>query len=222
MSAKSLSLVLSPPPPPTPPLFLWLLVWRNHVTKPKLWHTEACCCSLNLIWIFVIPQEHLAADCECYWVSNAPRDCVFLCAFPSSKDRFWQESCSPPRLPQVRLVPGGMFLCGEATSLSYLPVISVGRRGTTPSLAPEPQASPGHQTAAPHSTCSLRGWLFRVCQSLLAPECVKKPELGQTVFAKCAFMGCFARLKCQQRRVYHMRQSRRTVYLDNHKQVCEC
>lgn len=44
--------------------------------------------------------------------------------------------------PLVRLVPGGMFLCREATSLSYLPVISVGRQGTTPSLAPEPQASP--------------------------------------------------------------------------------
>lgn len=29
-------------------------------------------------------------------------------------------------LPQVKLVPGEMFLCREASSLSYLPVISVG------------------------------------------------------------------------------------------------
>lgn len=47
----------------------------------------------------------------------------------------------PPLLPQVRLVPGGMFLCRGATSPSYLPVISVGRQDTTLSLAPEPQAS---------------------------------------------------------------------------------
>lgn len=42
---------------------------------------------------------------------------------------------------QVRLVPGGMFLCREATSLSYLPVISAGRQGETPFLAPELQTS---------------------------------------------------------------------------------
>lgn len=49
--------------------------------------------------------------------------------------------------PQVRLVPGGMFLCREATSLSYLPVISVGRQGETLSLAPELQTSRDSETA---------------------------------------------------------------------------
>lgn len=98
------------------------------------------------------------------------------CAFSHSEDRFWQESWSSLSLPQVRLVPGEMFLCGGATSLSYLPVISVGRQGTTPSLAPEPQASPGHQPAAPHSMYSLRAWLFWVCHSLLVPKCVKKKK----------------------------------------------
>lgn len=52
-----------------------------------------------------------------------------------------QEASSSP--PQVRLVPGGMFLCKEATSLSYLPVISAGRQGETPFLAPELQTSRG-------------------------------------------------------------------------------
>lgn len=70
--------------------------------------------------------------------------------FLSVRIDFDTKSCSLQSLPQVRLVPGGMFLCGEATSLSYLPVISVGWQGTTLSLAPEPQASPGHQTASPH------------------------------------------------------------------------
>ena len=93
--------------------------------------------------------------------------------------------------PRLGLVPGGMFLCREATSLSYLPVISVGRQGTTPSLAPEPQASPGHQTAAPHSMCSLRVWLFRVCRGLLVPECVKKPSAGWRSICKIWFNGLF-------------------------------
>lgn len=150
-------------------------------------------------------QVSIAHCCSCWWRNEC---FFFLCVFSPREDRFWQESWSHPSLPQVRLVPGGMFLCGEATSLSYLPVISVGRQGTTPSLAPEPQASPGHQTAAPHSMCSLRGWLFRVCQSLLVPECVKKIELGETVFVKKYV--CLARLKCQQCWVYRMRQSRLT------------
>ncbi len=60
-----------------------------------------------------------------------------------------------------------------------------------------------------------------MCQSLLAAECVKKPEPGETVFAKYVFMACFAHLKCQQRGVYHMKQSRRAENLDNHKEICE-
>lgn len=128
-------------------------------------------------------------------MTDVPRNNVFC--FFSSVRFFLQHGIdsdksheAPAPLPQVRLVPGGMFLCGEATSLSYLPVISVGQQGTTPSLAPEPQASPW--TPNRRSTLDvlfLRGWLFRVCQSLLAPECVKKPEPGRNSICKIRFYG---------------------------------
>lgn len=84
----------------------------------------------------MIPHEYHTVDYDGYWMT---RKNVVLCFV--SVDFL---------LPRIKIVPGGMFLCREATSLSYLPVISVGWQGTTPSLAPEPQASPGHQTAAPH------------------------------------------------------------------------
>lgn len=103
---------------------------------------------------------------------------------PSQGKILTRDLKPPPILPHVRFVPGGMFLRGEATSLSYLPVVSVGRQGTTPSLAPEPQASPGHQTAAPHQMCSLRGWLFKACHSLLEPECVRKEKKKKQSGAK--------------------------------------
>lgn len=61
----------------------------------------------------------------------------------------------PPLLPQVRLVPGGMFLCGGASSPSYLPVISAGWQGTTLSLAPEPQASSKRPQPPLHAALAL-------------------------------------------------------------------
>lgn len=53
-----------------------------------------------------------------------------------------------------------------------------------------------------HTRCTLlRGWWFRVCQSLLVPECVKKPELGRNCICKIHFYGLFQLVfKCQQRR----------------------
>lgn len=52
--------------------------------------------------------------------------------------------------------------------------------------------------------------LFRVCQSLLTPECVEKPELGETVFTKYVFMACFSG-------VYRMRQSS----VDDREEECK-
>lgn len=56
----------------------------------------------------MIPQEHLTGDSDGHWMTNVPRNNVFFCVFSSSEDRFSPEG--PPLLPQVRLVPGGMFL----------------------------------------------------------------------------------------------------------------
>lgn len=111
----------------------------------------------------------------------------------SSEDGFWQESPSPPPtplkkpplLPQVKLVPGGMFLCWGATSPSYLPVISVGRQGTTLSLAPEPQASSKGQ----NHRCTLRSllWeegLFGVCQSFFSSR-IEQNKRQVKSYTKC-------------------------------------
>lgn len=76
---------------------------------------------------------------------------------------------------------------------------------------------PGHQTAAPHWMYSLRGQLFRVCQSLLVVKCVKRTELGKSVFAKRAFMARFTRFEGQQKGVSHIKQGRQTASLDNNK-----
>lgn len=97
---------------------------------------------------------------------------MFLGCF-SSGVRVLTASPGALRLsPRSGWLPVGCF-CAERPPLFLIFLSSLwDGGGTTPSLAPEPQASPRHQTAAPHWTLSLSGWMFRVCQSALEPECV--------------------------------------------------
>lgn len=141
-----------------------------------------------LLQMFVIPHEHHTVDSDGYWMTRIFFFSVDFLPVRIGFDKSPEALLFSPKLSQFLV---GCF-CAERPPLCLIFLSSLWDGRARLPLWLQNRRLPLDAKPLLHTRCSLlRGWLFRVCQSLLAPEYVKKPELGETVICEIHFYGLF-------------------------------